>query len=238
MQVFKSRLLGRKIIALATLEIELEKPEGFNFKAGQYANVSFAGVDTMEKQLYTRTLTISSAPYEKTITFILRASESAYKKRMFAATIGTEFELEGPFGDFTMDLSKGDKVMFIAGGMGISPFTSMIKESLATGDAHAMQLLYLCRRPEEAPFLKMFEALDELNDNFKFTPIMTQSEKSTATAGGKHAHMTGELVERNLPEKSPDDFYIAGPKGMVSAVVEVLNKKHMGGRIFTGEFIG
>ena len=208
MEVFKSRLVGKRVIALRTLEIELERPPGFTFKAGQYANVSFP-VDYAEKEAYTRTLTISSAPYEKTITFILRASESDFKKRVFRAQIGEEFEVEGPFGDFTLDGSESSQILFIAGGMGISPFTSMIKDALFTGDMHDMRLLYICRRPEEAPFLRMFEAWDELNDNFKFTPIMTRSENPANSTGERHEHMTEELIAKYLPERYSDTIYIA-----------------------------
>jgi ferredoxin-NADP reductase len=236
MAIFISRLLGRRIIARDTVEIELERPEKFTFEAGQYANVSFVGYDKAEKSSTTRTFTISSAPYEETITFILRITDSQYKKRILATPIGTEFEIEGPFGDFTLEKSKSGNITFIAGGMGVAPFISMIKEALARKETRTLRLFYFCRRLEEAPFLEMFNAWSELNKNFEFIAIMTKPEKP-ASDDNAHKHMTAELLQEHMPDTYDGDFYIAGPPGMVSSVLDLIKKKHLGNHIFTEEFI-
>jgi ferredoxin-NADP reductase len=194
---------------------------GLKWLAGQSQEyvLSQAGA-TMDEN--SRRFTISSAPSEGTINITTRITQSAYKQALNALTPGEEIERYALEGDFTWEDEPLEPVVLVAGGIGITPFRSILLERDHMGKKLNATLLYF-NRTKEAPLLKEFEALAQSHAEFKFQTIIGEP-------------VTAKKILELAPESRRSLVYISGPEGMVQAVGNEL--KQEGVNIKTDEFPG
>lgn len=102
-----------------------------------------------------------------------RLRDTAFKRVLQKTPIGTLAKLEGPFGDLTLHNNVNRPAIMMAGGIGITPFRSIIRRAAYEKLAHKIFLFYANRRPEDAPFLEELSAIERENTNFTFVPTMT-----------------------------------------------------------------
>ena len=125
-----------------------------------------------------RSFSIASAPYEDQLLVVTRMRKSAFKRVLAILPLGTEVKLEGPMGSFTLHNNRGKPRVFLAGGIGITPFLSMLRqateEKLFSGSISSIPT----GTPKDAAFLKDLEILSKLNTNCAFIPSMSEMEKS------------------------------------------------------------
>ncbi len=156
-----------------------------------------------------RWFTLSSSPTEPhhSITTKLAGDKgSSFKKTLLALEPGAEVEIVKPEGDFVLPDDKNLQLVFIAGGMGITPYHSMIKYLLDSGEKRQITLLYGVQTQGEAAFLDLFEKYGvdlKLSVNQRFT-----TESLMAAIGDP----AGKLV------------YLSGPEPMVEALDASLKK--------------
>ena len=112
----------------------------------------------------------------------------------------------------------------IAGGIGITPFMSMLRQATHDRLPQAMVLLYSNRRPEDAAFLAELQNLARQNVNFQLLATMTAMAKSSLSWQGKTSRMTDTLVKTTITGLHKPVFYVVGPPGMVGAMRDVLNR--------------
>ena len=160
MASFKAMLKMRRILCKGTTAFYFERPHGFEFKAGQFANVTL--LDPIETDIggNTRSLSIASAPHEEDLMVAMRNRDTAFKRVIHALPIGSPVLFQGPYGNFTLHGDTARPAVFLAGGIGITPFRSMIWQAIATRSLRQMFLFYANRRPEEAAFLEELRALE------------------------------------------------------------------------------
>ena len=96
--VFQARLIKREDIADQTMAFEFEKPAGWTFKAGQFVDVTLANPTETDAEGNTRGFSIASAPFEDTLTVATRLRSTAFKRILKSLPLGTEVNIEGPFG--------------------------------------------------------------------------------------------------------------------------------------------
>src|SRR5690606_6130603 len=131
--------------------------------------------------------------------------------------------MEGPFGNFILHEKVDRPAIFLVGGIGITPFMSMIKDALQRKTNHQMYLFYSNRRPEDAAFLKDLQQWDKESDNFQLIATMTDMDKSNQTWDGEVGYIDKDMVARYVPDLTAAVFYTAGPAGMVTAMRKLLN---------------
>ena len=90
----------------------------------------------------------------------------------------TEVKIEGPFGDLRLHNNAKRAAVFLAGGIGVTPFRSILLDSTNRKLPHHIFLFFSNRRPEDAAFLDELQALEKRNANYKFIGTMTSMEKS------------------------------------------------------------
>ncbi len=222
MQRCRAILKGRDSLCDGTTGLYFEKPEGFEFKPGQFANFTLDSAIATDAGGSTRTLSIASAPHEKDLMVAMRMRDTGFKRAARALPIGAPFLLEGPYGNLILHKDIARPAVFMAGGIGITPFRSMIRHTTEVGSAHRIFLFYSIRQVEDAPFLKELREIQGLNDRFKFIPTITHPDGIPLQWREEHGHITEQMLTRWLPDFQVPVFYIAGPPGMVAGMRQIL----------------
>jgi len=171
----------------------------------------------------TRGFSIASGPHEETLMVATRMRDTAFKRVLKNMLIGTAVKIEGPSGDFTLPNNASRAVVFLAGGIGITPFRSMLVRAAKENLPHRIFLFYSNRRPEDAPFLEELQILERENSNYKLIASMTEMEKSHLPWNGVRGLINQEMLGRHLKSAGPPIYYIAGPPAMVKGLHAMLN---------------
>jgi ferredoxin-NADP reductase len=196
-----------------------DKPAGFSHRAGQ--NVQLTLIDPPESDAKGpgRTFTIASAPHEPELMIATRMRDSAFKRVLKSAAPGLKLEIEGPNGIMVLHDEATRPAVFLSGGIGVTPFLSMVRHAAKQGLTHRIWLFYSNRRPEDAAFLDELGALERANPSYRLVATMAQADKSWK---GETGFIRREMLERHLPELLAPVYYFAGPPAMAMAMQEML----------------
>jgi len=224
MAEYRTRLVGRREVAEGTLAFSLEKPAGYAFKPGQSADLTLLNPAETDAEGNIRTFSIASASSQPELEFATRLRDTAFKRSLKTMPLGTEIKFEAPMGSFNLHQNTAKPAVLLAGGIGITPFLSMIRQAAAENGEHQLFLFYSNRRPEDAAFMDELEALQKKNPRFHLIATMAEMEKSKRPWNGERGFITADMLKRHLPSLSGPIYYIAGPPGMVAAMREMLVK--------------
>ena len=167
----KFKLIEKRPEAKGTKSFFWEPNKRFEFMPGQFLYYTLPKLGFPDARGATRHFTISASPTETPpyrLTTRIR-EESGFKKSLDALSIGSVLETEGPDGTFILDASDKGPHIFIAGGIGITPFRSMIKFILDKNLGYKMHLIYSNSHPEEIAFREEFDHYADLVPNFNLT---------------------------------------------------------------------
>jgi len=203
-------LRRREQVAEGTFAFHFDKPAGFSHQAGQNALL------TLPDGSEGHTFTIASAPHERELLFATRMRDSAYKRAIAAAPIGAKFKLDGPAGVMVLHDDEKRPAVFLAGGIGITPFLAMARDAAARLLPHRLLLIYSNRRPQDAAFLAELKHMQ--NRNFRMVATMTDAPDWQ----GEKRMISRELLAEHVKELREPVYYFAGPPGMTMAVQGML----------------
>jgi ferredoxin-NADP reductase len=165
--------------------------------------------------------------------------DTAFKRVLKAMPAGGRVSLRGPAGLFTLDPADARPAVFLAGGIGVTPFLSMLREAAYSGLARELRLFYSNRRPEDAAFLEELAALPERNPRCRFVGTMVEMEKSGRPWRGETGFLDRVMLERHLKDLAANVYYVAGPPGLVEAMQKMLTGAGVEEEaIHTDEFFG
>jgi ferredoxin-NADP reductase len=218
------KLLGRETVAEGTMVFRFEKPAAFSFKPGQAVGIELLDPPA-EPNSRRRTLSLVSGAFERELAVATRMrASSAFKRALQALPLGAKIRLKGPFGDMTLHADRARPAVLIAGGIGITPFMSMVRQ--ATHDALPQQvfLIYSNRRPEDAAFLAELLALERRNKNLRLLATMTDMSKSSRAWDGERSVVDQDLVKKFAGDIAAPKYYLAGPPAMVEAITDMLRR--------------
>jgi ferredoxin-NADP reductase len=233
------KLNQRRDVAEGTMAFHLEKPPGFQFKAGQYMNITLIEPPETDDEGNTRSFSIASAPFEADLVVATRLRDTAFKRVFRTLSLKSEVRMSGPFGSFTLHNDASRPAVFLVGGIGITPFRSMILQAAKDKLAHKLYLFYSNRRPEDAAFLDELQKTEEQNPNYRFIGTMTDIRKSKSPWHGATGHITHEMLSKWIRDSAAPVYYAAGPPGMVAAMRQLLTTSGIGDDdIRTEEFTG
>jgi ferredoxin-NADP reductase len=218
----KLALKWRDSLCDGTTGLYFEKPKGFEFKPGQFANFTLDSVITTDAGGITRSLSIASAPHEKDLMVAMRMRDTGFKRIASALPIGSSFLIDGPYGDLVLHRDVTRPSVFLAGGIGITPFRSMIRHATEGGGGREILLFYSVRRLEEAAFMDELQEIQGLNRGFEFIPTITHPEGIPRHWRGEVGHITEAMLRSWIPDFEDPIFYVAGPPGMVAGMREML----------------
>jgi ferredoxin-NADP reductase len=219
---YTCRLMRRQEVAEGTMAFHFEKPRGFQFRPGQCADLTLVNPPETDGEGNTRTFSIVSPPYEDELVFATRMRNTAFKRVLGAVPLGSEVGLDGPMGSFTLHKNMAKPGVFLTGGIGITPFLSMLRQVARDELAYHLYLFYSNRRPEDAAFMDVLRELATVRPGIHFIPTMTNMAKSQWRWTDETGHINRDMLQRYLPSLQGPIYYIAGPPGMVSAMREML----------------
>ena len=216
MSIHEVKLQGRLAVAEGTMAFRLSKPDGFVFKAGQAIRLELIDPPAEAGQ-GSRTFSLVSAPFEQELVVATRMRDSAFKRALKALPEGAGIRIDGAFGELTLGGAERPAA-FIAGGIGITPFVSMLRQATQERSPQRLFLAYSNRRPEDAAFLDELQALERRNQHFRLMATMTDMSKSARAWSGETGFIDADKLKRLVGDLAAPIFYIVGPPAMVEAM--------------------
>jgi ferredoxin-NADP reductase len=178
-----------------------EKPAGFEYVAGQYQTWKLdpQGQPNDDNAHW---FTISSAPNSDTLTITTRVTDSPFKQKLDSLQPGDAITAEKVEGDFTWQ--SDEAVVLIAGGIGVTPYHSMLVERSHTGKQLNATLVY-GNRDDQIVFRDEFEQLKTYHPELKIVYLVGEK-------------LTAERLLQAAPEMRERTTYLSGPEPMVDAI--------------------
>jgi ferredoxin-NADP reductase len=172
------KLISRNEVTEGTMAFALDRPTAFDFRAGQYMVVVLPNPPHTDAEGNRRVFSIASPPQDTTrLLMATRMTGTALKRSLAEVPLGTPVDLSGPAGDFVLHEDASHPAVFIAGGIGITPFRSMLHDAVSRHLPHRITLIYSNRTPEGAAFPEGFARLAQTHANLTYIPTMTQPER-------------------------------------------------------------
>lgn len=195
-----------------TFTLILTPEKKFKFKAGQFCFLRIG-----KGRLHSRhPFTISSSPEDTDLSFTIK---KAGRFTQIASELlkGEEVIIDGPFGNFVERDEKKDLV-FIAGGVGITPFMSLIKDHVNNNKTQNIFLLYGSKTENDIIFKKELDNIKE--DWFKKVYVLSQDETTSTMC--ERGRINKEVIEKYIKNINSALFYICGPEAMKDCAKEAL----------------
>lgn len=202
-----------------TFEVRLVKPKDYHFTAGQYTEIHLINALLKDPKGNFRPFSIPSAPHEEDLMFIMRNSQSIFKNQLFKLNPGDEVIIQEPEGEFVLPEKSEREIIFLIGGIGITPIRSMLQEAVYRRLSLRTTTFYSNLSPETTAFFDELKNLPQDQHRIIFT--MTGMENSKMKWDGETSRIDGALLEKYEPNFHEKQFYIVGPLGFVSAMVKL-----------------
>jgi ferredoxin-NADP reductase len=217
----RARIKEKREVAKGTLLVIFDLlGEAVDFRPGQYFWVELLDPPYDDEKGPRRHISAVTSPTERGILGLCtRLRDSAFKRSLVELPIGTEVEVEQPKGDFALPEDTDPHYAFIAGGIGITVFRSMLRYIDDTGEPYEVTLVYSNRDRESTAFLNELEALDARADWFRLVATMTQDSDWGGETRRIDAGMLTDVLGGDLGSYA---FVVAGPPAMTEGVVETL----------------
>lgn len=220
-------IIEQKTIAEKTCEVSFDLfGKEFNFLAGQYIRVSVSKLLYPDPKGASRVFSIASSPNDKNkISVAFRDSGSGFKRTLMELSFGSIVDIEGPFGYFTFPKDVSRPLVFIAGGIGITPFLSMIRFAIEQKLTHQITLLYANRNTESAAYLEELTIITKQNPHFLLKNKFDRIDE----------YFVRQIV-KNLDEPV---WYIVGLPAMVADMRSLLSRLGISdAKIYFEDFVG
>lgn len=222
MAICETRVARRELVADGTMAFYFDKPPGFRHQAGQSLTMTLINPPETDDKGNTRTFTVASAPHEPYLMIATRMRDTMFKRVLKSVPIGTCVTIDGPNGAMVLHDDAARPAVFLAGGIGITPFLSMARHAEWQRLPLHLYLFYSNRRPEDAAFLEELRKMDQANPNYRLIATMAEPDKSAQPWSGETGFIRRDMLERHLPDIKSPIYYFAGPPAMTMAMQTML----------------
>jgi ferredoxin-NADP reductase len=219
---YPSRLLGRTGVAENTLAFQFQRPRNFLFRPGQFIDFTLPGLPAKGMSSLTHTFSIASSCFASEILVATRMRDSAFKRALSVLPLGTEVSIRGPMGAFVLHRDASRPAVFLAGGIGIAPFLSMLSSAAIDKTHPPIFLFYANRHIEDAAFMDALWDVEMSNQNFHFFPTFTRIAIGHQGWKGATGPINAQMLSKHISDLQNPIYYVAGPPGMVSGVYQTL----------------
>jgi len=193
------------------------------FRPGQYLEWTL-GHSRPDSRGNRRYFTIASSTEEREVRIGVKfyPDASSFKRSLLAMTPGSEIMASEPGGEFVLPADKREKVVLMAGGIGITPFRSMIRDLLDHGERRPITVIYSNRTAPETVYADVLEeAAKDLGVKAFFT--LTDATRIPPEWQGGTGRVDGEMIAKAIPDYGERTFYLSGPRSLVVGFQEVLS---------------
>jgi ferredoxin-NADP reductase len=220
---YPSRLLSRTEVAKDTVAFQFERPRNFLFRPGQFIELNLRGVPRKDSNSLYHTFSIASSCFASDIVVATRMRDSSFKRALSVLPLGTEVGIRGPMGSFVLHNDASRPAVFLAGGIGIAPFLSMVSSATSVKTHPPIFLFYANRQIEDAAFIETLRDLEVSNPSFHFFPTFTRiTPGHGGWEKGKTGHISAKMLSEHISDLRDPIYYVAGPPGMAEAAHQLL----------------
>ena len=194
-----------------------KRPEGFDYKAGQFIFVTAE----INGEKLRKPLTISSSPtQEGHIEFTKKLTGHDFSNALDAMEVGDTVFIEGPFGSMTFE-GEYEKIALLSGGIGITPMVSIAKYCTDMQLDTKVTLISSARCEEDCLFREEFEQMQDQNKNLKVVETLTRPDPGWIGCTGR---ICDTMIIGQIPDYKERMFYLCGPPAMVQSMDSMLKE--------------
>ena len=209
LSVYAATVIDRELVNDTIVTLTLKKPDGFMYESGQYCIIPFAGRDVY--------MSLVTHPSDELVRIAFRVGASPLKNYLQSLRQNDTLLLQKPDGHFVL----GDKVgkapmVFLAGGIGITPIRSLIGELARREHDTAYHLFHSSRTPSEALFGAEFTELSQKHPKFTYAPVYTR-----VTQTEKNRRISADMLV-SVQDAALAEYYIAGSHSFVASMITLL----------------
>ncbi|TNF50893.1 xylene monooxygenase [bacterium] len=194
--------------------VRMESPSGFQYQPGQWAKVT----PLPENNVESKPLSFSSSPTEPYLEFTKRISQSDFSAVIDHLVPGDTVRFRGPAGNLICTGTE-KRVVFIAGGIGITPVRSILRYLYDQEISGEHCLLYANSNIDEIAFGDEFEKLQDEKQSFKIVNILADPPEGWK---GHRGFLTLEIIRECVPDIAEQTVFLCGPPKMVECLEEYL----------------
>lgn len=237
---FDVAFVSRALVANDTWAFRFERPAGFTYQAGRHVRMTLLKPRFRDRKGATRFFSFASTPQDRDLVFVMRMRQTAFKRSLMVLAPGQKVRIEmlanAPHRAFALDDAASEPAVFLAGGIGVVPAYSMIRDALERGLLRKLYLFYASRTAVDAPFLDDLLDLAGRHPSFVLVPTMTGED---ANWTGRKGRIDGPLLTETISNLSTATFYIAGLPNMVADMRALLETQNVpAAQILSEEFGG
>jgi len=200
-----------------------DKPEGYTFKAGQYVALEVPKMEGIEidPRGLIRSLSIASAPFESELYFAMRNGESSFKQVCWQLVPGATVTITKAVGFFVLPADEDARpVVFVAGGIGITPVRSILKQAEYEKSNRNFTILYSNRFTKDAAFDEEVRGIT-LPD-FRYITVLSRSEEPRARENDERGYICAETIQKYIKDIPGCLYYIVGSPQFSDAIEKTL----------------
>jgi ferredoxin-NADP reductase len=217
----RARIKEKREVATETLLVVFDLlGQGVDFRPGQYFFVNLIDPPYDDEKGPRRHFSVVTSPNQRGVLgFCTRLRDSAFKRSLRELPVGAEVDVEEPKGNFLLPEDTAQPYVFIAGGIGITVFRSMLNYIAEEHLPHRVTLFFSSRDQNSAPFLGELTQLEQANANLRLVLTITDDPSWQ----GESRRVNAELLRDQLQDELDSYSYlVAGPPAMVEGTVAVL----------------
>lgn len=236
MPLYKIKLIQREEIVLQTLKLTFEKPAHFSFKPGQYGGFTLIDPSEVDTRGMTRRFSLLSTPEDPHLAIMTRIQTSAFKRELSKLPLGAEIKFAGPIGHFLLHEDVTIPAVMLAGGIGITPFFSMIRYNAYHRIPQSLTLFYGNQSLANTVFFNELIQVEKDHPYFKLIATFDRPHKSWQ---GEKGFITPLMIKKYINDIFLPIYYICGAPVMVSTMQETLIEMGIDeNKIFVEDFPG
>ncbi|MFA6430125.1 MAG: FAD-dependent oxidoreductase [Candidatus Paceibacterota bacterium] len=199
---------------IVSLIFKTSNKDPYIYLAGQYVSVYLFGLT------YPKSYTISSSPKEKLVTLTIKKIGN-FSTALYYLNIGDSIKVEGPYGDFYPKIE--DNCVFLASGIGVTPFISIIKDRLEKTGAERTSLFYSNKTFLDIAFFDLLNKIKSDGGLSTLVYFLTQQEKTNPLVKEYNRMNTG-LIKKYIKSFKNKSFYICGSISFVNDMLKNLKE--------------
>lgn len=210
-------------VADGTWSFIFEKPADFVFEAGQYVALVLPRLVAPDKRGPVRSLSICSAPSEPDLVFSVRITESGFKQTLMALEPGEVAQATKPIGHFTLaHAPDGKRIVFLAGGIGVTPIRSILVESAHMGLDRPFSFFYSNRMMKDAAFHEELKTL--ALPNYQYVTTFSQEMLPCTGTNEERGYICEDMLRKYLAaeEIAGSWYYLVGAPAFIEAMEKML----------------
>ncbi len=206
-----------------TMDFVFSSDRPMPFAPGQYLEWTL-GHDHPDSRGNRRYFTIASAPTEEDIRLGVKfyPNGSSFKNALATMSVGDTLVASQLTGDFVLPKDPGEKLAFIAGGIGVTPFRSMIKDLVDRNETRSVVMLYANKTREDIAYADVFQ--DAKAVGVRTINVVADPKAVPADWSGRTGQIDEAMIRADVPDFLDRRWYLSGPHGMVVAFDKTLRR--------------